>query len=126
MSEERKINVKGILKGILFSAIATVICMVILTLICYFGDISDKLLGILVFAAAVLCVFLGALLVAGNAQKSGLAHGALLGIGYFLIIFIISLILQRKVVYSTHLVTMLVGTVAGGMLGGILGVHTKN
>ena len=126
MAEEQKLNGKGILKGIIFSVLATVACMAVLALVCYFGNISDKLLGILVFAATILCVFTGALFVSRNAQKSGLVHGALLGLGYFLAVFIVSLILQKKVDFDMHLATLLMGDVAAGMLGGVFGINAKN
>lgn len=126
MAEERKLNGKGVLKGIAFSVLATLFCMVILTAVCYFGNISDKLLGILIFAATILSVFVGALFVSRNAQRAGLLHGALLGVGYFLVVFLVSLILKRQITFDVHLVTMLLGNVAGGMLGGIFGVNAKN
>ncbi|GEM_PF-2401510 len=126
MAEERKLNGKGILKGIIFSILATVACMAVLALVCYFGNISDKLLGILAYVATILCVFIGALFVSRNAQKAGLVHGALLGAGYFVIIFVVSLILQKKITFDMHLITLLMGDVAAGMLGGVFGINAKN
>ena len=126
MAEERKLNGKGILKGIIFSILVTAVCMVALALVCYFGNISDKLLGILIFIATILSIFAGALFVSRNAQKAGLIHGGLLGLGYFLVVLAAGMILQKGLVWDMRLVTMLLGDVAAGMLGGILGINGKN
>lgn len=126
MAEGEKLRYSGILKGVLASFLATLVCMLILTAVCYFGNISDALLGVLVFLASVACVLLGGVLVSKSAGKSGLLHGLLLGAGYFLVILLLSWLFRKGIQMDMHLLTLLFGSLCGGMLGGVLGVNAKN
>ncbi len=124
--EKVGINFRGILKGIIFSVITTIILVVIIALISYFADISDRIISILLFIASVLSVLTGSILMTRTTGENGLAHGALIGVGYFLIILISSIIVKREFDFNGNLITMLIANTAGGMLGGILGINSKN
>ena len=126
MMEKTRINFRGIFKGIIFSIIATMILVVIIALISYFADISDGIISISLFIASVLSVFTGSILMTRTTQENGLAHGALIGIGYFILVVIASIVVKREFDFNGNLITMLVADVAGGMLGGILGINSKN
>lgn len=124
--EKAKINFRGILKGIIFSIITTIILVVIIALISYFADISDKIISILLFIASVLSVFAGSMLMTRTAGGNGLAHGALIGFGYFIIILIASIVVKREFDLNGNLITLLIANAAGGMLGGIVGINSKD
>ncbi len=124
--EKATINFRGILKGIIFSIITTIILVIIIALVSYFADISDSIISILLFIASVLSVFTGAILVARTTAENGLAHGALIGVGYFILVLIASIVVKREFDLNGNLITMLIANVAGGMLGGILGINSKN
>ena len=126
MAEGEKLQTRGIIKGILVSMITAVVGMLLLTAVCYFSNISNQFLGGLCFFVSVFCVFLGGFFVARSAGRAGLLHGILLGGGFYLILLVVSWILQKGIRMDLHLITLLVGSLAGGMLGGIMGVNTKN
>ena len=124
--EKAGINFRGIIKGIVFSIIATIILVVIIALISYFADISDGIISILLFAASVLSVLTGSILMTRTTGEKGLAHGALIGVGYFIIILIASIVVKREFDFNGNIITMLIANTAGGMLGGILGINSNN
>jgi putative membrane protein (TIGR04086 family) len=126
MTDEKKLNIAGIGKGIVFSLILTFVLILIIAAVCYFATVSDRLLSVLVFAATGISVLLGAVFVARNAEGSGFLHGAVLGIGYILIMLLSNIISQKGFKMDSQLLTMLVCVLACGMLGGILGINAKN
>lgn len=119
------INVKGILKSLVFSIAATILCLFILSVVCYFSNLSDKMTSILVFALTVICVFLGGLFASKTAPKSGFLHGGLVGFGYFLLLFLCSILANKGFAVSAHTLSMGIGCVGAGILGGILGINSK-
>ena len=124
--EKSGINFRGIFKGIIFSIISTIILIIIIALISYFTDISDRIISIALFVASVLSVLTGSILMTRTTHENGLVHGALIGVGYFILILIGSIVVKREFDFNGNLLTMLIATTAGGMLGGILGINSKN
>ena len=125
MLEKSKINFRGIFKGIVFSIVLTAILIVIVALISYFSDISDKLISALLFIVSVSSVLVGAIFVTKSTSENGLMHGGIIGIGYFLVILVASIIAKRSFSMNTNLLTMMIANIAGGMLGGILGINSR-
>ncbi len=125
MSEKNKINFRGIGKGIIFSIILAVILVVLIATVTYFADISDKIISILLFSTSVLSTLIGAFLVTKSIQQNGLIHGMLVGLGYFILILIASVVVKNGFNFNTNLITMFFANIAGGMLGGILGINSK-
>ncbi|MBR3791490.1 MAG: TIGR04086 family membrane protein [Clostridia bacterium] len=125
MSEKNKINFRGIGKGIIFSIILTAIFIVLIATVTYFIDISDKIVSVLLFSSTVISTLIGALLVTKGVQQNGLIHGMFVGLGFFILILISSIITNKGFNFNINLITMLLANVAGGMLGGILGINSK-
>ena len=125
MLEKSKVNFRGIFKGIVFSIVLTAILVVIVELISYFSDISDKLISALLFIVSVSSVLVGAIFVTKSTSENGLMHGGIIGIGYFLVILVASIIAKRSFSMNTNLLTMMIANIAGGMLGGILGINSR-
>lgn len=123
--EKNRINFRGIFKGIIFSVIATILLVIIIALISYFADVSDKLISASLFIVSIISVLTGAILVTRSTQENGLIHGAIIGLGYFVVVLISSIIVKRELDFNTSLITMLIANIAGGMLGGILGINSK-
>lgn len=95
MSEKNKINFRGIGKGIIFSIILTAIFIVLIATVTYFIDISDKIVSVLLFSSTVISTLIGALLVTKGVQQNGLIHGMFVGLGFFILILISSIITNK-------------------------------
>lgn len=125
MSEKIQINFKSILKGVLASFIITVILVFIIALTTYFIDISDRLTAILLFGVSVVSTIIGGILLTRHCKQKGLLHGFLLGIFYFLIMLLISYMINMNFSWTVKTLTILISTVCGGMFGGIVGINSK-
>lgn len=123
MSAEKKLNIKGIVKGVAFSLIITFILILVIAAICYFFTISDKLLSVLVMAAVGISVFVSSLLVAENTKNSGLLHGLLIAAIYMLVIFVSKITVSRCFSADITFLTSLISALAFGALGGIVGIR---
>ncbi len=125
MSDDKKLNIRGILKGILISLAITVICVIAVALVCYFADVSDGVISIMLYVISAVSVFVSSLLLAKSITNNGLLHGLILGAGYFLVIFIFSAVFKKQISVNTKFFVSMVAALASGMLGGIMGVNAK-
>lgn len=123
MAEKKKLNYMALVKGILFSIALTLILILIITCICYWGNISEKILGLMLFAASAVSVFFSSVLMMKSIKKSGFIYGLLNGLGYFIVILVASICFSGKFSPSAQVFTMLAGTLLAGALGGVLGVN---
>ncbi len=125
MSEDRKINLKGIVKGVLISLVITMVFVIITALICYFADVPDGIISIILYIISAVSVFASSLFLAKSISNNGLLHGLILGAGYFIVIFIFSAAFKQQVGINMKFFISMSAALASGMLGGILGVNTK-
>ncbi len=125
MAEKSSLNYKALIKGILFSLLITVLLIVIITLICYFGNISEKVLGLMLFAASGISVFVSSLFLAKSVKKAGFIYGSLNGLGYFVLILAASICFSGKFSPSAQIFTMLAATFFSGALGGVIGINNQ-
>lgn len=125
MAEKSKINISSILKGVVFSYIVTFILVFILSIVYYFCDMSDKLMGIAVFAIGVLGVFLGAFLLSRTISDKGMLHGGILGVIYCVILLILSFFINMEFTMGKGMIINIFSYIGSGMLGGIIGINNK-
>ena len=123
MTETKKFNLITMIKGIFFSIIFTSLLILIITAACYWGNISEKILSLMLFLASSISVFLSSLFILKNIKHTGLLYGTLNGLGYFIIILAASICVSGKFVPSAQSITMLIGSVLSGALGGVIGVN---
>lgn len=123
MAENKKLKVRPILKSVAGALLMTFIFILIITAVCYFGNVSEKLLGFLIFSASAVSVFLSSLFMAKGIREKGFLYGLLTGLGYFIIIFVASVCTSGTFTPSVQCITMLFGSILTGALGGIIGVN---
>ena len=86
--KKHNLNLKALSKGIVFSVVITFILILIVTCICYWGNISEKVLGMMLFGVSVLSVFISSIMLGKGVKEKGLIYGILNGLGYFLVILL--------------------------------------
>lgn len=116
---------KKVLKCVLLSFVMTILLGGILAFIVYFWQIEEPTAKIIIFAAMIVSVLFGSFVLAKNIEGKGLINGLLMAVIYFLVILIISFILNGRLSFGVREITRLVTLSASGMLGGILGINTK-
>ena len=123
MAEKKKLNYIALLKGIIFSVFFSFVLILIITCICYWGNISEKLVGLMLFVTSALSVFMSSLFMTRKIERAGLIYGTLNGLGYFFVILVAAICFSGKFTPSTQSITMLIGSILSGALGGIIGIN---
>ena len=121
--KKNSLKVKPLAKGIVFSIVITFILILIVTCICYWGNVSEKGLGVMLFFVSVLSVFISSMFLGRGVKEKGLIYGVLNGLGYFVVILVSSVCFSGKFNPSAQSVSMLMGSIFSGALGGIIGVN---
>lgn len=109
-------------KGALLSVIVTTMLALLLASLVSFGDIPDSAVIALIFFILALSCITGAYAAAKTLSSKGLLTGAALGIIYYIVLAIISLILTKSFSFNSHMLIMLISAMLAGMLGGVLGM----
>ncbi len=117
------LKVKALAKGIVFSIIITFILILIVTCVCYWGNVSEKVLGVILFGISSVSVFVSSVLLGKGVKEKGLIYGILNGLGYFIVILVAAVCFSGKFNPSAQSISMLMGAVFSGALGGIIGVN---
>ena len=118
---EEGIPVVFLLKSLLFSYIMTGILLLILAFLLYKVGISEKIVSI-----AIIIIYVGATFFAGfvagkKMENRKFLWGLLMGSAYFIVLIVVSLIVNHSIANLTNsFLTTLVLCAGGGMLGGML------
>ena len=118
-------DIKKILKGTFLSLFISLVLVCILAIIVYFSNISDRTVSGIIFAVSCLSVFLGALILAKNITSRGLLNGLALSGVYFVILLLVSLLVNGGISMSMSNFLRLFAILASGCLGGVLGINTN-
>lgn len=111
--------------GVAISVIITIALIFAIACICYFADVSERMIGIMLFSASAISVFLGGMLVSAKQKRAGLFFGAVTGLAYFAVIFAASVCISGVFSPSAQSITMLFGSLFSGALGGVVGVNRR-
>lgn len=116
-----EIPVLFLLKSLLFSYILTGGLLLLLALLLYKVGLSQKVVSICIIVIYVLATFFAGFITGKKLKSRKFLWGALMGLAYFLILVVVSLIVNRQPsVLANSLLTTLVLCGGGGMLGGML------
>ena len=115
----------NILKGVGISLIATVILLIIFSIILTYTNIQESAINPVIMIITAISILIGSSLGNIKIKKNGLVNGGLIGGIYILIIYLISSILNWKFSLNIQSVIMIVTAVIFGILGGIIGVNIK-
>ncbi len=123
MADKNKLQLNSLIKSVLLSIILSLIFILIITFICYWGNISEKVLGFMLFLASAVSVFIGSIFLAKKVGRAGLVYGFLNGLTYFLLILLVSVCVSGNFSPSSQVFTTLAGALLSGALGGVIGVN---
>ncbi|MCI8405303.1 MAG: TIGR04086 family membrane protein [Clostridia bacterium] len=116
-----KINIRGVLKGTVFSLIVTFVIIIVLSLLAYFTSIGEGALTIGVYAAVIIGVLIGSFALSKAAQGQCLIHSMLSSLAYLLILIGISFLINRQISFNTHFFAISGGVLAAGFVGSVIG-----
>ncbi|MFA5524516.1 MAG: TIGR04086 family membrane protein [Tissierellales bacterium] len=115
----------NIIKGTLIGLLLTFLLIIIFTIILAYTKLSEGLIPFINSIIMILGISSGAILTSKKLDKRGWVNGGLIGICYFLIIFVISQILIKD--FSLGKYFFIKGSIAlvTGCIGGMIGINIK-
>ncbi len=122
--EETK-NIKYIIKGVIISIIATLILLLIFSILLTYTNISEKLINPFIIVITAISILIGSSIGNTKMKKNGLLNGAIIGGIYLTLIYIISSIINHNFILTVQSVIIIISGIICGMLGGIIGVNKK-
>lgn len=115
----------NILKGVGISLIATVIMLIIFSIILTYTNIQESAINPVIMIITAISILIGSSLGNIKIKKNGLINGGLIGGIYIITIYLISSILNWKFSLNIQSIIMIITAVIFGILGGIIGVNRK-
>lgn len=112
-----------LLKGLLFSIIISFLLMLPFAFICKNFLPDESYVSLSAHIISFISAFFYGLYSAKHISKGGLLNGATSGFLYFLIIFLVSSLLIKKLNFSLDTLIMLIISLAGGSIGGTVGIN---
>ncbi len=109
------------LKCLLFSYILTGALLLLLAFLLYKLHLSEKVVNVCIILIYIATSFFAGFMTGKKRGKKKFFWGALMGGAYFLVLFLVSLIVNRSFpALSSDFTTTLFLCMGGGMLGGML------
>ena len=118
-------NFSNILKGSIISIIITLVFLVIFSLVIANTNVKESTIipGIIIISAMSLLI--GSIISPLKVSKKGLLNGALVGLIYIIILYIISSFVNQNFEINVKCLIMIVTSIIMGMIGGIIGINIK-
>ncbi|GKU23846.1 TIGR04086 family membrane protein [Clostridium folliculivorans] len=113
----------NVAKGVLRALIATMIFVVIISIVMSFSLLSLKALSVMWVVVTCLSILLGAIYSSRKNGEKGWLVGFGVGLCYFIIVLIISAVLKGNVVLSINDLWRALLALAVGALSGMLGIN---
>lgn len=118
---ENKTPILFLGKSLIFSYIVTILLLLLLTLLVYKAGFTEKMVSIAMIGVYVIATFFAGFLVGKKMQNRKFLWGLLMGAVYFLILLLVSLVVNRETGgLGDSVATTFVLCAGGGMLGGML------
>ena len=115
----------NIFKGVGIAFITTIVLLLIFSAILTFTNINENVINPVIITATGISILVGSSIGNKKVKKNGLLNGALIGACYFIIIYLISSLLNWKFMLDLQSIIMIAIGIFFGILGGIIGVNRK-
>lgn len=115
----------NILKGVGISLIATVIMLIIFSILLTYTNIQESAINPVIMIITAISILIGSSLGNIKIRKNGLINGGIIGGIYIIIIYLISSILNWRFSLNEQSLIMIAVAIIFGILGGIIGVNRK-
>jgi putative membrane protein (TIGR04086 family) len=114
----KSVELQGLFRSLLFGMIACIVASVVV----YFSGIAETSTGIIGRLILIASVFYAACYVSKSYGSKGLIRGLTMGVMFYIVLLIASLIFQvSRIDIQSYLLNLLI-CLGSGSLGGILGI----
>ena len=122
---EKNNPVVSVLKGSIISFLTTIIALTIFATFLTYTNLSENTIKPVIITVTGISILIGSSIGTRKLRKNGLVTGALIGMIYILIIYLLSSIINSNFSLSWISEIMIITGIIGGIFGGIIGVNTK-
>ncbi|HEX9059899.1 MAG TPA: TIGR04086 family membrane protein [Clostridia bacterium] len=120
------INFFTFLKGLLVSYIVTIPFFILFAFILTFTDFPENFIKPTVLISTIVSILIGGVFVSKKARSQGWLNGAISGVLYMILLYLIGSIVLGNFDINSHVLSMLaVGAVAGAA-GGVFGINLRS
>ncbi|NLD47561.1 MAG: TIGR04086 family membrane protein [Clostridiaceae bacterium] len=116
-------NIVTVAKGILISYLITIPIFALFAYILTFVDFPEKYMSTAVIITTLLSMIIAGWTAAKNMKSRGWLNGAVIGVIYMGVLFLLSSLAFRNFSIDRHVAMMLIIGILSGSIGGILGVN---
>ncbi len=125
MEKENKF-IKNIAKGIFISLIATIVFLLIFSIILTYSNVKEDIINPVIIIITAISILIGSSISSMKIGKNGLLNGGIIGGFYILIIYTISSVLNWEFGLNLQAIILIIVGIVFGILGGIIGVNKQN
>lgn len=112
----------NIIKGILISFLFTIIALTIFAVLLVYTNLSEDVIQPVIITLTGISILIGSSIMTRKIRKNGLLNGAIIGISYILIIYVLSSILSSNFAITLSSSIMILV----GLICGILGRNNRS
>lgn len=121
--DENRSFVKSVLKGWIGAVLLTFMLMLILSLAMIKFELNDNIYSIIFPVITVVSLVIGAVLAARNNGEKGWLTGGIVGLLFFIFIFVFSSVINGSFAFDITQIYKLIGCFGVGTISGILGIN---
>lgn len=114
---------KLILREILLSVLLSLGLFFVLSILLTYTDLEEKIIRPSIIGIISLSLAIGGFRISREKKEKGLISGAILGIIYIVILYLISSLLNMELSISIYSIFMIFLGIISSIVGGILGVN---
>ncbi len=118
-------TISRIVKGIGISLAITIISLIIFAIILTYTSVGENVIKPVTMLITAISILIGSSIENTKIKKNGLMNGAIIGLFYTLVIYIMSSILNWEFSINAQSIIMAIIGIVFGILGGIIGVNKK-
>lgn len=115
----------SILKSLIIAYGFTFAVFAVFALLLAYTSIPDSIIGTVVFVTMVFAIMLSGFMVARRATSRGWLNGAVGGLLYALILYILGAFFVTGLVFDKHVAMLLLIGFLSGAFGGIVGINMR-
>ena len=119
------LNVLNVLKALGIAFAFTGVVFAVFALLIVYTSLPDSIIGTVVFVTMIVAIMVSGFVVARNATSRGWLNGAVGGLLYVLILYIIGAMFRYGLVFDRHVAMLLIIGFLAGAFGGIVGINMK-
>lgn len=119
------LNILNVIKALGIAFVFTGVVFAVFALLITYTSMPDSIIGMIVFVTMIFAIMVSGFVVARNATSRGWLNGAVGGLLYVLILYIIGALFQFGLVFDRHVAMLLLIGFLAGAFGGIVGINMK-